>query len=112
MIRRGDICWADLAEPVGSEPGFRRPVLVVQSDAYNRSRLSTTIVVVLTSNLARARVPGNVFLDRGATGLPKDSVAVVTSLVTVDRAVLEPPVATLDEDRFDEVLAGLRLVLG
>ena len=78
MIQRGEVWWADLGEPRGSEPGYRRPVLVVQNDAFNRSRLQTTLVVGLTSNLCLVEAPGNVLVPAKASGLPKDSVANVT----------------------------------
>lgn len=111
MTDRGDIHWAELAEPRGSAPGFRRPVLIVQADPYNRSRLATTIGVTLTSNLERSRVPGNVFLSAEGTGLPKDSVAEVTSLVTVDEADLDAPVGRVSDHLLEEVSRGLRRVL-
>ena len=86
MIAQGEVWWADLAELFGSEPGFRRPVAVVQGDAFNRSRISTVVCVALTSNLRWAEAPGNVLLSARLTGLPKDSVANVSQLVTLDRA--------------------------
>lgn len=95
MIAQGDICWAELGDPEGSEPGDRRPLLVVQGNSFNRSRIATIVCVVLTSNLRRAQDPGNVPLPAQATGLPKDSVANVSQIVTLDRAVLEPPVGRL-----------------
>ena len=85
-VAQGDIWWADLPEPPGSAPGFRRPVLVVQGDALNRSRIATVVCVALTSNLKWATAPGNVALPAGTTGLPKDSVANVSQLVTLDKA--------------------------
>lgn len=111
MTVRGDIYWADLDAPSGSAPGSRRPILIVQGDAYNRSRLATTIGVTLTSNLARSRVPGNVFLSSEGTGLPQDSVAVVTALVTVDETDLDGPVGRVSDQILDDVSRGLRSVL-
>ena len=108
---RGDICWADLGEPRGSKPAKRRPVLVIQADAYNASKLSTTLVAVITSNTAFAAMPGNVFLPAVASGLPKDSVLNVTALVTVDKADLDPPVARLPPSLMTEIDRGLRRVL-
>ena len=93
VIAQGDVCWADLADPAGSEPGFRRPVVVVQGDAFNRSRLATVVCVPLTGNLKWADTPGNVLLPARSTGLPKDSVANVSRIVTLDRAVLGDPPA-------------------
>ncbi len=88
MIERGEVWWADLDEPTGSEPGYRRPVLLVQADAFNRSRIQTTIAVVLTSNLRLIDAPGNVLVPKQNSGLPKDSVANVSQLVTLDRDFL------------------------
>ena len=112
MIAQGEVWWADLAEPFGSEPGFRRPVAVVQGDAFNRSRISTVVCVALTSNLRWAEAPGNVLLSARLTGLPKDSVANVTQLVTLDRAALTERVGTLPAKKLELVLLGIDIVLG
>ncbi len=112
MIAQGEIWWADLGEPVGSTPGFRRPVVIVQSDSFNRSRISTVVCVPLTSNLRWADAPGNVPLDTAATGLPKESVANVSQLVTLDRASLTERVGALPESKLDLVLYGIDVVLG
>lgn len=88
VVRRGEIWWASLADPVGSGPGFRRPLIIVQSDAFNRSRISTVIAVVIKSNLRLAAAPGNLLLPSKTTGLPKDSVANLSQLVTVDKSFL------------------------
>lgn len=109
---RGDVCWADLGEPKGSRPGKRRPVLVIQADPYNESKLSTSLVAVITSNTALAAMPGNVFLPAIASGLPKDSVLNVTALVTIDKADLDPPVRRLPSSVMTEIDRGLRRVLG
>ena len=111
-LERGSVWWADLEPPTGSAPGFRRPVLIVQADAYNRSALQTTIAVVLTSNLRLAEAPGNVRLTARETGLPKDSVANVSQLITLDRDVLTECVGTLTDRQVRRVEDGLRLVLG
>jgi mRNA interferase MazF len=111
VIQRGEIWWADLAEPRGSEPGFTRPVLVVQSDDFNRSRISTVVVVVVTSNLRLADAPGNVLLPTKASGLPKKSVANVSQLLTVDKSFLSRRVGQLAAREFEAVEAGLQLVL-
>lgn len=111
MIQRGEIWWASLPEPVGSEPGYRRPVLVVQSDDFNRSRIATVIVVVVTSNTRLAQAPGNVFLPQKLTGLPKDSVANVSQIVTVDKDFLTEKVRILPANILEQVERGLRLVL-
>jgi len=88
VVERGQIWWADLDAPEGSEPGFRRPVLVVQSDAFNRSRIRTVIAVALTSNLRLVEAPGNVLVPANTSGLPKDSVANVSQVLTLDKDYL------------------------
>ncbi|HEX8693200.1 MAG TPA: type II toxin-antitoxin system PemK/MazF family toxin [Longimicrobium sp.] len=110
-IRRGEIWWADLDEPRGSEPGYRRPLLIVQSDAFNRSRIATVLAVVLTSNLRLVEAPGNVLVPARAAGLPKDSVANVSQLVTLDREFLEERVGRVPARLMAAVDAGLKLVL-
>jgi mRNA interferase MazF len=112
VIRRGSICWADLGEPHGSKPAKRRPVLVVQSDPFNASRLNTTVAAVITSNTGLAAMPGNVFVPATASGLPRDSVVNVTALVTLDKADLDPETAHLPASLMDDVDRGLRRVLG
>jgi mRNA interferase MazF len=111
VVERGDIWWADLEEPSGSGPGFRRPVLIVQSDAFNRSRLQTVIAVVLTSNLRLVDAPGNVLMPSKATGLPKDSVANVSQIITVDREFLTDRVSGIRGQLLKDLDSGLRLVL-
>ena len=112
VVERGQIWWADLGEPDGSEPGFHRPVLVVQDDAFNRSRLRTVIVVVLTTNLRLLDAPGNVLLPAKTTALPKDSVANVSQVVTVDRDFLLELAGRLRGQPLRDVERGLRFVLG
>ena len=112
VIAQGDVCWADLAEPVGSGPGFRRPVLVVQGDAFNRSRVATVVCVPLTSNLEWAEAPGNVELPARSTGLTKDSVANVSQIVTLDRDLLTERVGRVSKKQLELVFAGLDLVMG
>ncbi len=111
MIARGDVCWVDLGAPRGSGPAKRRPVVVVQADGYNRSRLATAIVAVITSNTAAAEQPGNVFLSATTSGLPKDSAVNVTAVATVDKALLDEPVAQLPRRVVEQIDAGLRTVL-
>lgn len=110
-VRRGEVWWADLDEPRGSEPGYRRPLLIVQSDSFNRSRIATVLAVVLTGNLRLVDAPGNVLIPAGAVGLPKDSVANVSQLVTLDREFLEKRVGRLPARLMAAVDAGLKLVL-
>lgn len=112
MIRRGEIYWVDLGEPAGSRPAKRRPVLVVQSTPYNNSRLATALVAVLTSNTGLAAMPGNVFLPATVTGLPRDSVANVTALITVNKDELEDPAGRVPDEMMRSVNEGLRRVLG
>lgn len=112
MTARGDVCWADLGEPQGSKPAKRRPVLIVQADPYNDSRLNTTLAAVITSNTGLAAMPGNVFVPAIASGLPRDSVVNVTALITLDKTGLEPAVGQLPASLMHEVDRGLRRVLG
>ncbi len=112
MIAQGEVWWADLGEPAGSEPGFRRPVVVVQGDAFNTSSLQTVVCVVLTSNVKWGEAPGNVLLPARATGLPKPSVANVSQLVTIDRTALTERAGRLSASNLELVLAGIDVVLG
>jgi mRNA interferase MazF len=112
VIRRGGVYWADLGEPAGSRPAKRRPVLVVQSASYNASRLATVIAVVITSHTGLATMPGNVFIPSVVAGLPRDSVANVTALVTLNKNDLEGPVGDVPEALVRELDRGLRQVLG
>lgn len=111
-IAQGDVWWADLPEGRGSGPGFRRPVVVVQGDALNRSRIATVVCVALTSNLKWATAPGNVVLPPSGTGLPKESVANVSQLVTVDKADLAERTGKLSRSKLELVLSGIDVVLG
>lgn len=111
LIERGDIWWADQPDPVGSVPGFRRPVLVVQSDTFNRSRLATVTVVALTGNLRLVDAPGNVLIPAHASGLPRDSVANVTQVLTVDRETLTEQVGGLPTTLMKQVDEGVRFAL-
>jgi len=106
------VWWADLEEPAGSEPGYRRPVVVVQGNAFNRSRIGTVVCVPLTSNIKWADAPGNVLLSLGETGLSKDSVANVSLIVALDRAVLTERVGKITPRRFRLILSGIDTVLG
>jgi mRNA interferase MazF len=111
-IAHGDVWWADLAEPIGSGPGYRRPVLVVQGESLNRSRIPTVVCVILTSNMQWADAPGNVNLLSEMTGLPKDSVANVSRIVTLDRGTLTERVGKLAHSKMDLILSGIDIVLG
>lgn len=111
MIQQGEIWWAELADPRGSEPGYRRPVLVVQSDSFNRSRIATVIVLAITSNLNLAEAPGNVLLARRDSKLPRNSVVNVSQVLTLDRRYLSKKVGRLSDKLLEAVRSGLRLAL-
>ena len=112
VVSQGEIWWANLREPEGSEPGFRRPVVVVQGDPFNRSRLATVVCVPLTGNLGWADAPGNVLLSTRATKLPRDSVANVSQVLTLDRDLLTDRAGKLSRMKLKAVLSGIDVVLG
>ena len=112
MIAQGEVWWADLGEPAGSQPGFRRPVVVVQGEAFNQSSLRTVVCVVLTSKLRWADAPGNVRLAGRTSGLPKDSVVNMSQLVTLDRDALTERVSRLSASKLQLILGGIDIVLG
>lgn len=111
VIRRGEIWWANLPIPEASEPGYRHPVLIVQSNDFNQSMISTVIAAVITSNLRLSQAPGNVLISKRASHLPKDSVVNVSQLVTIDKSYLSHRITNLPEDIVSEVDEGIRLVL-
>lgn len=111
-MKRGEVWWATLPPPSGSGPGFRRPVLVIQSDPFNDSRISTAVVAVITSNLALADAPGNVRAAKGESGLSRPSVVNVSQVLTIDKALLTDRVRPLSTEAMQRVDNGLRLVLG
>jgi len=111
VISQGDIWWAELPAQLKSAPGFRRPVVIVQSDALNRSRIATVICVPLTSNVKWALMPGNVHLPARATGLPKNSVANVSQIVAIDKSLLTTRVGRLPNSKLGLVFSGIELVL-
>ena len=110
-LQRGEIWWVDLPEPRRSEPGLRRPVLVVQADSFNHSRIQTVVVAIITGNLQLAAAPGNVLLPASASGLPRDSVVNVSQLMTLDRSYLTERAGALPARLWTLLDAGLRLVL-
>jgi mRNA interferase MazF len=112
VIRRGDIWWADLGEPIGSRPAKRRPVLVVSSDLFNETLIASVLAAMITSNLTLERMPGNVLITSTATGLPKDSVVNVSALATLNKSDLWQRVGSLPFDLMRDIDAGLRLVIG
>ena len=112
VIGRGEIWWADLPTPKGSGPGFRRPVVLIQGDALNRSRIATVVCVPLTTNLKWADAPGNLLLPARLTGLPKDSVANVSQIVALDKALLTERVGKIPRAKLELLLSGVDVVLG
>ncbi|WP_299491761.1 type II toxin-antitoxin system PemK/MazF family toxin [Acaryochloris sp. IP29b_bin.137] len=108
---RGELWWANLSDPIGSEPGYRRPVLVVQDDTFNQSRISTVIVATVTSNTQLAEAPGNVLLPSRISGLSKDSVVNVSQILTIDTTFLVERMGSLPDDLQEEIDEGLRTVL-
>lgn len=111
VINQGDIYWVDLPEPADSEPGFRRPAVVVQNNSFNSSRIHTVVVCLLTSNLRRASSVGNVLLEPGEAGLPQQSVVNISQIYTVGKFNLQDKIGTLSRKRFLQVLAGIHLLL-
>jgi len=112
VIEQSEVWWADLEEPTGSEPGYRRPVVVVQCNAINRSHIGTVVCVPLTSNLKWVDAPGNVLLPKAETGLPQDSVANVSLMVALDKQVLIDRVRKIPRRRLELILAGIDTILG
>lgn len=111
-MKRGEVWWAELPEPQASEPGYKRPVVVVQSDAFNRSRIKTVIVATITSNLRLAEAPGNVKLPMIQTGLGRDSVVNVSQVVTLDKSFLRDMAGRLDRAIMRQIDDGLATALG
>ena len=112
VIEQAEVWWADLEEPAGSEPGYRRPVVVVQCNAINRSRIGTAICVPLTSNLKWAAAPGNVLVPKAESGLPQDSVANVSLIIALDKQVLTDRVRKIPRRRLELILSGIDTLLG
>jgi mRNA interferase MazF len=110
-MQRGSVWWADLPDPVGAAPGYRRPVLLIQADAFTNSRLATVVAVVITSNLRLAAAPGNVLLPAGESGLPKDSVVNVSQIVTLDKQTLDESIGQVSAQTLMLIERGIRLVL-
>lgn len=111
VINQGDVYWVDLGEPSGSEPGYSHPHVVIQSNLFNRSRISTVVVCALTSNLQRAQAPGNVLLEKGEANLSKQSVVNVSQLFTVDKGDLIEMIGTLSRRRMRQILDGVSLLI-
>ena len=111
-MTRGEIWWADFGIPFGSEPGFKRPVLIVQDDEFNRSAISTIVIVPFTTNLALAEAPGNEFFESIESGLSKDSVLVISQIAAIDRRRLFEKISETEKRHFGEIEEGMRIVLG
>ncbi len=111
MIRQGEVYWADLGEPSGSEPALRHPCVIVQNDLFNRSNIGTVIACSVTSNLRRADAPGNVLISARESGLRKDSIVNVSQVFTLDKRDLAKKIGTLPPERLAEILAGIALLI-
>jgi mRNA interferase MazF len=111
VIKQGDIFWIDLGEPSGSEPAYLHPHVVIQNNVFNRSRINTVVVCVITSNLRRANAPGNVLLESREANLPKQSVVNVSQIFTVDKRDLVEKIGTLSSDRVRQILDGIKLLI-
>jgi mRNA interferase MazF len=110
-INQGDIFWIDAGQPTGSSPGFTRPAVVIQNNKFNRSPISTVLVCALTTNLRRAKAPGNVLLDENEADLLKQSVVVISQLLTVDKSQLIDKIGTLSKERIEQILEGIKLLI-
>lgn len=110
IINQGDIYWVPLKEPGGSEPGYTHPHVVIQDNVINHSRINTVVVCALTTNIKRAKAPGNVLLEVGEANLPKQSIVVVSQVSTVDKAQLGDYIGSLTRQRIDQILAGMRFL--
>ena len=111
VINQGDVFWVELGKPSGSAPGYRHPHVVIQNNLFNRSRINTVVVCALTSNLKRAKAPGNVSLSSGEANLPKRSVVNISQVVTVDKSDLVEKIGTLSQQRIREILTGIHLLI-
>ena len=109
-INQGDVFWFDAGEPRGSTPAYSRPVVVIQNNAFNRSPIGTVLVCALTTNLRRAKAPGNILLDENEADLPKQSVVVISQVLTVDKAELIDKIGALLKERVSEILEGIKLI--
>ena len=109
-INQGDIFWFDAGEPRGSSPAYSRPVVVIQNNVFNRSPLGTVLACALTTNLRRAKAPGNVLLDENEADLPKQSVVVVSQVLTIDKSELIDKIGVLSKERIYEILEGIKLL--
>ncbi len=111
VINQGDVFWVDLTEPSGSEPGYRHPHVVIQNNLFNRSRINTVVVCAVTSNIKRAKAPGNVLLKKGESNLPKQSVINISQIFTINKDDLVEKIGSLSRTRMNEVLEGIELLI-
>ena len=111
-MTRGELWWADLGIPFGSEPGYKRPVLIIQNDFFNRSKLNTTVAIPLTTNLVFAEVPGNILITKNESGLKKDSVITVSQIEVIDKSKLIEKITKIDRSIIEKVENGIMFVLG
>jgi len=111
VANQGDVFWINFGEPSGSEPGYRHPHVVIQNNVFNRSRINTVVVCALTSNLKRAKAPGNVLLDKGEANLPKKSVVNISQIFTVNKIDLVEKIGSLFRNRFYQILKGIQLLI-
>lgn len=111
VIKQGDIYWLDLGKPIGTQSAYRHPHVVIQNNVFNRSRIATVVVCALTSNLKRANAPGNILLEKDEANLPKQSVVNVSQIFTVSKDQLQQKIGTLSQERIEQVLAGIKLVI-
>ena len=111
MISQGDIYWLDFGEPEGSEPGYRHPFVVIQNDAFNKSKINTAVVCALTSNLKLAAAPGNISLKKGEANLPKASVVNISQVMTVDKSDLQEKIGQLTKKRVEEIVSGFEYLI-
>jgi mRNA interferase MazF len=110
VIRQGEIYWVDLSEPIGSEPGYRHPHIVIQNNLFNTSQINTVVVCSLTTNLNRAKAPGNVLLNKGEASLPRKSVVNISQIFTVNKSDLVDKIGQVSKNRMTEILDGLKLL--
>lgn len=111
MIQQGEIYWVDFEDPAGSGTGYRRPCIVIQNNLFNASKINTVIVCIITSNLALAKAPGNILLKKGKGGLPKDSVANVSQIITLDKTDLQEKVGQLGKSTINDIVNGIKLFI-
>ena len=111
VINQGDVFWVELGEPSGSAPGYRHPHVVIQNNIFNHSRINTVVLCSITSNLERAKAPGNVLLSRGEANMPKRSVVNISQIVTVDKSDIVEKIGTLSPKRMREILDGIQLLI-